>query len=125
MKIRIKRIYDPVEQQDGCRIQVDRLWPRGISKERASLAHWMKEVAPSHQLRKQFNHNSEQFEEFRMNYIEELRSDTLKSQMIKELCQLATTHDLTLLYAAKNTTYNHAVVLREEILHISTDLTTI
>jgi uncharacterized protein YeaO (DUF488 family) len=116
VNIQIKRIYDPKEDSDGYRILVDRLWPRGIKKEAAALADWCKDVAPSHELRKEFGHQMERFEEFREKYLFELHTDSQKSQKVDELCQLAKMNTVTLLYAAKNTENNQAVVLREELL---------
>ncbi|WP_075983009.1 DUF488 domain-containing protein [Bacillus massilinigeriensis] len=115
-KIQIKRIYDPKVESDGYRILVDRLWPRGIKKEAAALTDWCKDVAPSHELRKEFGHQMERFEEFREKYLFELHSDPQKSLKADELCQLAAEGTVTLLYAAKNTDQNHAIVLREELL---------
>ena len=120
MPIFIKRIYDPYEENDGYRILVDRLWPRGISKEKAKLYCWAKELAPSHELRKSFAHNKELFEEFRIRYLEELRTNEKIKNEIKQISKLSLDHNITLLYAAKNTVYNNAIVLREEII-LNTD----
>lgn len=115
-EIFLKRIYDPYDESDGYRILVDRLWPRGIKKENAKLTYWFKEVAPSHELRKSFCHIPERFEEFKSNYFEELRNDEEKSQKLDKLCQLAKQGNITLLYAAKDLSHNHAIVLREALL---------
>lgn len=115
-EIIIKRIYDSFEHHDGYRLLVDRLWPRGVTKEKTNLTCWAKDLAPSNELRTWFGHRAERFIEFRMRYIEELRNDELKSHKVEELCQLAIKHDITLLYAAKDPNCNNAVVLREEIL---------
>lgn len=109
-EIIIKRIYDSFEHLDGYRVLVDRLWPRGVTKEKANLTCWAKDLAP------RFGHRAERFIEFRMRYIEELRNDELKSHKVEQLCQIATKHDITLLYAAKDPNCNNAVVLKEEIL---------
>ena len=111
----LKRIYDPYDENDGCRILIDRLWPRGIRKEDAKLTSWEKDIAPSSELRKWFCHKPELFAEFRMKYLEELRSDEQKSQKLDEICQLAKEQQVTLLYGAKDPVYNHARVLKEEL----------
>jgi uncharacterized protein YeaO (DUF488 family) len=113
--IKIKRIYDPYDEADGNRILIDRLWPRGISKEKAQLTSWMKELGPSNELRKWFGHKPELFEEFRMKYIQELHGDKTNIERIKELCTLSKDKNLTLLYAAKDPEFNNAAVLKEEL----------
>jgi uncharacterized protein YeaO (DUF488 family) len=117
-EILIKRIYDPFEESDGDRILVDRLWPRGISKEKAKLTYWAKDIAPSNELRKWFGHSADLFEEFKSKYLKELRSDEHKWEKVNELSQMATAKRMTLLYAAKEPMNNHARVLREELLRI-------
>ncbi|MFS0862556.1 DUF488 domain-containing protein [Fredinandcohnia sp. 179-A 10B2 NHS] len=114
--IEIKRIYEPISIEDGKRILVDRLWPRGISKQNANLDIWMKDVAPSTELRKQFNHKPELFDEFRIQYIEELHKDVEKLEKVNELLQILRNEKITLLYAAKDRENNHAVVLRDVLL---------
>jgi len=114
--IKIKRIYDPYDEADGNRILVDRLWPRGISKEKAQLTSWMKELGPSNELRKWFGHKPELFEEFRMKYVQELHGDNTKIEKLKELCRLTEDSNVTLLYAATDQDFNNAVVLKEELL---------
>jgi uncharacterized protein YeaO (DUF488 family) len=110
MLLHIKRIYDEVEDTDGYRVLVDRLWPRGISKERASLDEWMKDIAPSADLRKWFGHKPERFEEFGKRYIVELDNNPAVGKL-KEVCEH---HDMvTLLYGARDPKINHAVVLQE------------
>jgi uncharacterized protein YeaO (DUF488 family) len=109
----LKRVYEPFDESDGFRILVDRLWPRGISKDAARLTAWHKEVAPSPELRKWFCHKPELFEEFRDKYIEELRTDEQKLRIIDELIQLTSEGKVTLLYGAKDPVYNHAIVLLE------------
>lgn len=111
----LKRVYEPFDESDGYRILVDRLWPRGISKEAAKLTAWQKEAAPSPELRKWFCHKPELFEEFRVKYIEELRTDEQKLRIIDELIQLTSEGNVTLLYGAKDPVYNHAIVLEEEL----------
>ena len=108
--IRVKRIYEKPGKNDGFRVLVDRLWPRGISREDAKLDLWMKEIAPSNELRTWFHHNSEQWEEFRRRYLEELEG---REELLFKLLELAKRHTVTLLYASKNTERNNALVLKE------------
>jgi uncharacterized protein YeaO (DUF488 family) len=112
-EIRLKRIYEPSDTGDGKRILVDRLWPRGVKKEQARLDEWMKGIAPSPELRRQFNHKPERFAEFRELYEKELASDPLHQQLINQICQYAQEGNVTLLYASKDPVHNHAVVLRD------------
>ncbi|KRG11800.1 DUF488 domain-containing protein [Lederbergia galactosidilytica] len=115
-KIKVKRIYDSFAQSDGLRILVDRIWPRGIKKEEAKLDKWLKEVAPSSELRKWFGHDPNRFEEFKEKYLEELQKDQEKKTAFTELCELAKGNDLTLLYAAKDEKHNQAIILKKEII---------
>ncbi|WP_423801051.1 DUF488 domain-containing protein [Neobacillus sp. SAB-20_R2A] len=112
----LKRVYEPYDESDGCRVLVDRLWPRGISKDTARLDHWYKEIAPSPNLRKWFCHKPELFDEFRSRYIQELRTDEEKLQLTSQIFEMAASQNVTLLYGAKDTVYNHAVVLYEELM---------
>lgn len=114
-EIFLKRIYEPYEKADGDRILIDRLWPRGISKEEAKLTEWAKDIAPSSELRKWFCHKEELFEEFKMRYLDELRTDKQKSEKVTELCHRSKNQTLTLIYAAKDPVHNHARVLWEEM----------
>ncbi|WHY01571.1 DUF488 domain-containing protein [Neobacillus sp. DY30] len=118
----LKRVYVPYDGSDGFRILVDRVWPRGISKETAKLTAWQKEVAPSPELRKWFCHKPELFEEFRTKYIEELRSDELKQKLINEIITLTSNGRVTLLYGSKDPVYNHAVVLLDELNRIRSEV---
>lgn len=106
----VKRIYDPPSEEDGYRVLVDRLWPRGVSKARAQLDEWNREVTPSPDLRKWFGHQEERFEEFALKYREELLS---KDEELDKLRQIAQHETLTLLYAAKSPTINHALILKD------------
>jgi uncharacterized protein YeaO (DUF488 family) len=110
------RVYDPFEVADGCRILIDRLWPRGISKEDARLDYWLKEAATSTELRKEFNHMPERFEEFRNKYLHELRVNDQQSKALEQIIELASKEKVTLLYGAKDTVHNHAKVLISELL---------
>lgn len=112
-KIVIKRIYDDVENSDGQRVLVDRMWPRGVSKERAALDHWCKEVAPSPDLRSWWDHDPQRFDEFANRYEEEL-SDQEHVAQVDQLIELIHDHArVTLLYAAKDESVNHARVLQQ------------
>ena len=113
MDISIKRVYLPAEDSDGCRVLVDRLWPRGVKKEDAKVDLWAKTLAPSVELRKWFNHIPERFEEFSKKYVEELKANPEAALVLDELRR----HDkVTLLYGAKDEQHNNAVVL----LHLLT-----
>ncbi|ANS74337.1 hypothetical protein AWM70_06860 [Paenibacillus yonginensis] len=109
----IKRIYEPYEAADGCRILVDRLWPRGIAKEQAMIQEWMKDVAPSPGLRKWFGHEPERFEEFRDRYMLELEQEAVPRAAAAKIRDLAALQKVTLIYAAKDPVHNHALVLRD------------
>ena len=111
--IKLKRAYDPPSPDDGTRILVDRLWPRGISKEKAALDRWMKEIAPSTELRTWFGHDPKRWTEFRRRYAEELREHR---DLVAELRSFARQRPLTLVYAAHDETHNDAVVLRDVLL---------
>ena len=112
-QIKVKRIYEPAENEDGKRILIDRLWPRGVKKEQARLDEWMKEIAPSPKLRRWFGHKPERFEKFRELYEKELDSDSVRRQLINRICQYVKEDHITFLYAAKDPIHNHAVVLRD------------
>lgn len=112
-KIVIKRIYDDADDSDGQRVLVDRMWPRGVSKERAELDHWFKEVAPSPDLRTWWDHDPRRFQEFADRYEQEL-SDGEHAERVDELIDLVHDHArVTLLYAAKDESVNHARVLQD------------
>jgi len=108
--IRIKRTYDPPLRSDGKRILVERLWPRGMKKQALAADAWMKEVAPSTQLRKWFDHRAERWEEFRRRYRAELDGNPIVWEPIGEAAKQGT---VTLLYSAHDTVHNGAVVLRD------------
>jgi len=108
--VRIKRIYDNPVSSDGYRVLVDRLWPRGVSKEKAKLDLWLKEVAPSQELREWFNHDPEKFKEFAVRYKAELD----KNPAVDELKKILKDHKTaTLLYGAKDPKFNQAAVLSD------------
>lgn len=108
--MKIKRIYETPEKRDGYRILIDRIWPRGISKEKAAIDEWLKEIAPSTELRKWFGHQPELYPEFKKRYKGELKNQTAE---LKRLKTLAKDGELTLLYSAKDKAHNQAVVLLE------------
>ncbi len=111
MEIKIKRVYEQPEKNDGYRILVDRIWPRGVSKEEAAIDWWDKDIAPSTKLREWFGHVPERFEEFKEEYIHELDAN---AESVKEVLDALEKHPLiTLVYAAKDTEHNHALVLKE------------
>ncbi|HVB61531.1 MAG TPA: DUF488 domain-containing protein [Ktedonobacteraceae bacterium] len=112
-EVAIKRVYEQPEADDGKRILVDRLWPRGLSKEKAQLTLWMKEIAPSDELRRWFGHDPEKYAEFRRRYEAELASSAARRDKLAELRALAREGHVTLVFAAHDTEHNNAVVLRD------------
>lgn len=110
MDIRLKRAYEPAAADDGYRVLIDRLWPRGVSKQQAKLDEWEKELSPSSELREWFGHEPSRFEKFRRRYIDELRANAPR---LKELRRHARTGTLTLVYSAHDSEHNDAVVLAE------------
>ena len=111
--VRIKRIYDPVSPDDGKRICIDRLWPRGMKKEEVKMDEWLKEISPSDTLRKWFGHDPSKYEEFKKRYIKELEPHAEILERIKKEGKKET---VTLLFSAKDVEHNNATVL-EEILN--------
>lgn len=107
--IKIKRVYEPPNHNDGIRILVDRLWPRGISKKYAKISIWPKDITPSHELRKWFSHDEKKFNKFRIKYFMELDD---KKDKIKEILS-PLPGKITLVYAARDPKINHAVCLKE------------
>lgn len=112
MDIQIKRAYEPADSADGCRILVDRLWPRGRTKEQVACDLWLKEIAPTADLRKWFNHDHAKWAEFQRRYRDELSANPA----VKELLDRAAKGRLTLLYGARDAECNQAVVLRDYLL---------
>ncbi len=110
MAFRTKRVYEPAAGDDGYRVLVDRLWPRGTTKAVAGVDEWARELAPSQELRKWFGHKPERFEEFRRRYREELRRDEEKLEGLRARARDET---VTLLFGARDTERNNAVVLAE------------
>ena len=111
--LRLKRAYEPAEPGDGTRILIDRLWPRGVSKAKAALDDWIKDVAPSTELRKWFGHDPARWTEFQRRYRAELRG---RSETLDRIRNLAREHVVTLVYSAHDEEHNDAVVLRSVLL---------
>ncbi len=118
LMIALKRVYDEPKPGDGTRVLVERLWPRGLSKERAHVDIWLKEIAPSHELRTWYGHDPEKFGEFRRRYEIELASPTGQAALAR-LRDLARQGLVTLVFAAHDTEHTNAVVLRDLLLHAS------
>ena len=110
MSIRLKRAYEPPTTSDGYRVLIDRLWPRGVARADARLDEWAKELAPSTELRRWFGHDPARFAEFRQRYVEELSA---QEEKLRELRGRARNTTLTLVYGARDTEHNDAVVLAE------------
>ena len=109
-EVRLKRAYEPAAPSDGVRVLVDRLWPRGVSKAKAAIDHWLRELAPSHELRRWFGHDVDRWDEFRRRYRAELEQH---SEALEQLRQLAREGRITLVFGARDETHNDAVVLRD------------
>jgi uncharacterized protein YeaO (DUF488 family) len=107
--IRLKRVYEKPSRADGLRVLVDRLWPRGLSKERAGLHVWFKEIAPSPELRKWFGHDPTRWKEFQRRYLKELEG---KDDLVRQLRQRSREGMTTLVYAARDEQHNGAIVLK-------------
>jgi uncharacterized protein YeaO (DUF488 family) len=110
VRVRLKRAYEPAARSDGYRVLIDRLWPRGVSKEEAQLDEWARDLAPSSELRRWFGHDPARFEEFRHRYLDELAGQEAK---LRELRRRAREGTLTLVYGARDSEHNDAVVLGE------------
>lgn len=108
--VRVKRVYDPPSEEDGIRILVDRLWPRGLSKERAEVDLWLRDLAPSPGLREWFGHDPDKWDEFRRRYRAELSRHL---DEIKPIIEASRTDTITLVYSARDEEHNSAVALRE------------
>ena len=110
MNVRIKRVYEKSDKEDGKRILVDRLWPRGLTKEKANIDLWLKDVAPSTALRKWFGHDPKKWKEFQKKYRQELRNNKEQIAILKEQAKNTV---VTLVYAAEDEVHNQAIVLKE------------
>jgi uncharacterized protein YeaO (DUF488 family) len=114
MKIKIKRVYEKPDKDDGIRILVDRLWPRGLTREKASIDLWLKDIAPSAELRKWFGHDPEKWDEFRKRYRHELKEDEESVTLLKDEIKKGM---ITLVYGANDEEHNQAVVVKELFSH--------
>ena len=110
MEIKLKRVYEKSAKEDGTRILVDRLWPRGLTKQKANVDIWLKEIAPSTELRKWFHHDPAKWKEFKKRYRLELRSKAEQIELLKKELKAGT---VTLVYGAKDEEHNEALVLKE------------
>ena len=115
-RIRVKRVYEPREPVDGLRVLVDRLWPRGLSKKRAQIDEWRKDLAPSDALRRWFGHDPGRWREFKRRYRQELGR---QMEELKELAGQARKGRVTILYGARDEQHNNAVVLKELLTKLS------
>jgi uncharacterized protein YeaO (DUF488 family) len=113
MTVALKRVYDPPAPSDGARVLVDRLWPRGLTKEGAALDLWLKDLAPSDELRKWYHARPTMWTQFREKYLRELRSDAAHFALEQLYALVAKRKTVTLLYASKSTEHNNATVLKE------------
>jgi uncharacterized protein YeaO (DUF488 family) len=113
--LKMKRIYEAPEKADGFRVLVDRLWPRGVKKETAQLDAWLKDSAPSPDLRKWFDHDPDKFDAFKERYEEELLTNDKTAAAVAEILKKLEMTDVTLVYAARNPEINHVIVLRDFI----------
>lgn len=110
MRINIKRVYEKPKKNDGIRILIDRLWPRGLSKEKAKIDLWLKDLAPTTELRKWFNHDPTKWTEFKKRYLKELKKN---KKAINELEVQIKKRKATLIYSAKDVEHNNAVVIKD------------
>jgi uncharacterized protein YeaO (DUF488 family) len=110
MNVQIKRVYEKSDPKDGFRILVDRLWPRGMTKEKAAVDLWLKDIAPSTELRKEFGHNPGKWQEFQKKYLKELKEN---QEAVNELKEHLKKSDVTLLYAAKDEAHNEALIIKD------------
>ena len=116
-QLRIKRVYAAAEESDGYRILTDKLWPRGMTKDKAAIDKWAKEITPTNSLRQWFGHKRENFQAFTDQYIAELNANPAAPVFAKLCIELLQRHNVTLLYGAKDEECNHAIVLRNWILN--------
>jgi uncharacterized protein YeaO (DUF488 family) len=110
MNIKIKRVYEKPGKEDGSRILVDRLWPRGLTKEKAALNLWLKDIAPTTELRKWFNHDPAKWNEFIKKYLKELKENEEPVSILKDFLKKG---PVTLIYAAKDEAHNEAQVIKD------------
>ena len=120
MEIKIKRVYEKPDEEDGIRILVDRLWPRGLTKENASVDLWLKDLAPSTELRKWFGHDPVKWKEFQKRYLLELEKNKKQGLLLKNQIKKG---KVTLVYGAKDEEHNEAVILKDFFLPESSQWT--
>jgi uncharacterized protein YeaO (DUF488 family) len=113
LDIRRKRAYEPPSEADGARVLIDRLWPRGVTKAKAAIDQWFRDLAPSTELRKWFGHDRARWDEFRRRYADELRQH---GEQLEQLLQMASRGPVTLVYGAHDEQHNDAVVLQELLI---------
>ena len=113
--ITTKRVYDPIDPDEGVRVLVDRLWPRGVSKQALKADHWLREVAPSNQLRQWFGHDPNRWEEFKHRYFAELQA---KPEAMQFLLGLAREKGVVLLYSARDLQFNQAIALQQHLVSL-------
>ena len=118
--IRLRRAYDPPTPEDGVRVLVDRLWPRGVRKEAAAIDHWLKDIAPTTELRQWFGHDLAHWAEFHRRYTNELYTHGAEIAMLRDLIRAGT---VTLVFGARDEEHNDAVVLRDLLIHKTSDPT--
>lgn len=116
LDIRLKRAYEPPSKSDGTRVLIDRLWPRGITKEEAAIDQWLRDIAPSTELRRWFGHDPARWHEFQRRYAAELKHH---ADLLNELLRIARGGPLTLVFGARDEEHNDAVVLRKLLLERS------
>ena len=115
LRITAKRVYDPIDEDDGVRVLVDRVWPRGVTKKDLRADQWLRDVAPSDSLRKWFNHDPAKWEEFKLRYVAELEG---KPSILRYLLDLANEKRLVLLFSARDLRFNQAVALQDYLLSL-------
>lgn len=113
MEVGLKRVYDKPSVSDGARVLVDRLWPRGVTKDKARIDEWLKELAPSNELRKWYHARPSMWQEFRKRYLEELRDEQASASLERLYELVASRKKVTLVFSSKNEERNNAVVLKE------------
>ena len=119
MELKIKRIYESASPDDGTRVLVDRIWPRGVSKDQAKIDHWWKDLAPSTELRKWYAHRVERWQEFRKKYMAGLKHH---DEALNKLKALAASGRVTLVYSAKDVQHNQAIVVKDYIENPEKDI---
>ena len=118
LRITVKRVYDPIDEDDGVRVLVDRVWPRGMSKQDLRADQWLRDVAPSDSLRKWFNHDPAKWEEFKRRYVAELEG---KPAVVRGLLDVANEKGLVLLFSARDLRFNQAVALQGYLLSLDNE----